>query len=119
MQPIDNDQSDEKNSNPPFLNVNSARYSIDKWKQKPAIFEQNIAKKSGGSPAVKPPTMHGFKRYNSSANPSDQVFIKDNEPVISQFEFIETVVDAVKRVYPREQLLNPIVRVSHPVQVWT
>ena len=23
--------------------------------------------------------MHGFKRYNSSANPSDQVFIKDNE----------------------------------------
>jgi len=67
--------------------------------------------------------MH-FINANTIAMPVEQlrahhlipVFIKDNEPVISQFEFIETVVSAVKRVYPGESLLNPIVRVSHPVK---
>ena len=44
------------------------------------------------------------------------VFIKDNEPVISQFEFIETLVDAVKRVYPEGQLLKPVIRVSQPLK---
>jgi len=65
-----------------------------------------------------------FINANTLAMPIDQlkshhlipVFIKDNEPVISQFEFIETAIDAVKRVYPGEQVLSPIVRVSHPVK---
>lgn len=44
------------------------------------------------------------------------VFTKDNERVISQFEFIETVMDVVKRVYPGERVLDPVIRVSHPIK---
>lgn len=44
------------------------------------------------------------------------VFIKDNEPVISHTEFIQTVVKAVKAVFPKETVLSPSIRISHPVK---
>ncbi|MCS6283675.1 MAG: DUF3871 family protein [Dolichospermum sp.] len=43
------------------------------------------------------------------------VFIKDNEPVISQTDFIEITHSVVSEVYNREQILSPSVRLSHPV----
>jgi hypothetical protein len=44
------------------------------------------------------------------------VFIKDNEPVISHTEFIEAMVYEVKQVYHSETILQPSIRLSHPIK---
>lgn len=44
------------------------------------------------------------------------VFIKDNEPVISHGDFIETTMDIVSEIYPGETILKPTVRLSHPIK---
>ena len=44
------------------------------------------------------------------------VFIKDNEPVISQSDFIDTAFDVVSDVFHHERILKPSVRLSHPVK---
>lgn len=44
------------------------------------------------------------------------VFIKDNEPVISHTDFIETTLDLVSEIYNSERILEPNVRLSHPVK---
>jgi len=44
------------------------------------------------------------------------VFIKDNEPVISHTDFIETTLDLVSEIYSSERVLEPNVRLSHPVK---
>lgn len=44
------------------------------------------------------------------------VFIKDNEPVISHTDFIETTLDLVSEIYRSERILEPNVRLSHPVK---
>ncbi len=44
------------------------------------------------------------------------VFIRDNEVVISHADFIETMFDVVSNIYPSETILNPSVRLSHPIK---
>lgn len=44
------------------------------------------------------------------------VFIKDNEPVISHTEFIQTAIKATQAVFKDETVLSPVVRISHPVK---
>lgn len=44
------------------------------------------------------------------------VFIKDNEPLISHYDFIETAGEVVSEIYPRETILKPNIRLSHPVK---
>src|SRR5687768_13287884 len=44
------------------------------------------------------------------------VFIKDNEPVISHNDFIEITQDVIADIYPRETILKPNLRVSHPIK---
>lgn len=44
------------------------------------------------------------------------VFLKDNEPLISQADFIETTADIVHHVFKNERILSPAVRVSHPIK---
>lgn len=44
------------------------------------------------------------------------VFIKDNEPVISHTDFIEITQSVVSEVYSGEEILQPSIRVSHPVK---
>lgn len=44
------------------------------------------------------------------------VFLKDNEPAISQVEFVEAVVEAVKDAFSIREHSMPSVRVSHPVK---
>lgn len=44
------------------------------------------------------------------------VFIKDNEPVISHSDFIETTFDVVSSVFHCETVLSPSVRLSHPIK---
>lgn len=41
---------------------------------------------------------------------------KTNETVISQSDFIETVIDVVRKVFPGERIGNPDIRVSHPIK---
>lgn len=44
------------------------------------------------------------------------VFIKDNEPLISNADFIETTLKVASEVYSGETILSPSIRVSHPVK---
>lgn len=44
------------------------------------------------------------------------VFIKDNEPLISHFDFINTAMQVVAEVYSSEIVLSPSIRVSHPIK---
>jgi hypothetical protein len=44
------------------------------------------------------------------------VFIKDNEPLISQTEFVQSTLDFVKDVFAGETILTPSIRLSHPVK---
>jgi Domain of unknown function, B. Theta Gene description (DUF3871) len=43
-------------------------------------------------------------------------FSKDNESVISHQEFIEVIGQAAHLAFPQEQILEPAVRVSHPIK---
>lgn len=44
------------------------------------------------------------------------VFIKDNEPLISQADFIQATLDITADVFSGETILNPNVRLSHPIK---
>jgi hypothetical protein len=44
------------------------------------------------------------------------VFAKDNETTMSHIDFIETANDVVCQIFSGEQILNPAVRVSHPIK---
>ena len=44
------------------------------------------------------------------------VFLKDNEPLISHSDFIETTWNIVKEIFYGEHILKPSIRVSHPVK---
>jgi hypothetical protein len=44
------------------------------------------------------------------------VFTRDNEPVISHADFIESAIDVVSATYQEETLLKPSIRLSHPIK---
>lgn len=44
------------------------------------------------------------------------VFVKDNEPLISQADFIQVTAQAVREVFWGEEILTPQIRVSHPIK---
>jgi len=44
------------------------------------------------------------------------VFAKDNESTISHQEFIDIIGDAASLAFPNERILDPAVRVSHPIK---
>jgi hypothetical protein len=44
------------------------------------------------------------------------VFVKDNEPLISHSDFIEATIEVSNDVFSGEQLLNPAIRLSHPIK---
>jgi hypothetical protein len=44
------------------------------------------------------------------------VFIKDNETLISQVEFIEVTMDCIISAYPSDRILAPSIRLSHPIK---
>ncbi|MES2448771.1 MAG: DUF3871 family protein [Bacteroidota bacterium] len=44
------------------------------------------------------------------------VFVKDNQPVISQADLIEMVHEVTTHVFHRETILTPSIRVSHPIK---
>ena len=44
------------------------------------------------------------------------VFSKDNEPLISQTQFVEAVQEALLIPFDGEEISNPEIRVSHPIK---
>jgi hypothetical protein len=44
------------------------------------------------------------------------VYVKDNEPVISHAEFVEAATYCIKEIYQGEHILQPSIRVSHPIK---
>src|SRR5678816_4939895 len=44
------------------------------------------------------------------------VYIKDNEPLISQIDFIDATSSIVADVFAGERILKPSIRLSHPVK---
>lgn len=44
------------------------------------------------------------------------VYSKDNEPLISHGDFIESTMETVLRLFPGESVLEPSIRVSHPIK---
>lgn len=44
------------------------------------------------------------------------VFVKDNEPLISHSEFVERTIGVVHHTFEGETILEPSIRVSHPVK---
>src|SRR5688572_5535021 len=44
------------------------------------------------------------------------VFIKDNETLISQAEFIDITMNCVSSVYSSERISSPSIRLSHPIK---
>lgn len=44
------------------------------------------------------------------------VYNRDNEPLISHVDFIETVQDVVHKIFVQESILKPNVRMSHPIK---
>lgn len=44
------------------------------------------------------------------------VFVKDNEPLISHAEFIESAQDIAGDIFHGEHILRPSIRVSHPIK---
>jgi hypothetical protein len=44
------------------------------------------------------------------------VFIKDNEPVISHYDFIDAAFQSASEVFAGESILTPAVRLSHPIK---
>lgn len=44
------------------------------------------------------------------------VWLKDNEPLISHSEFIETTMNVASDIYHSQRLLQPSIRLSHPIK---
>jgi hypothetical protein len=44
------------------------------------------------------------------------VFSKDNEPLISHGDFIQTIYDVINHCFKGEDILSPSIRVSHPIK---
>lgn len=44
------------------------------------------------------------------------VFIKDNEPLISHVDFVESTLKVASQIYSDEIILQPSIRVSHPIK---
>ena len=44
------------------------------------------------------------------------VFVKENEPAISQGEFVDATMQAISRVYAVETILKPNIRLSHAIK---
>ncbi len=44
------------------------------------------------------------------------VFSKDNEPLISHGDFIQTTYDVINHCFKGEDILSPSIRVSHPIK---
>lgn len=54
--------------------------------------------------------------YDIEHNHLIPVYVKDNEPVISHQDFINSTLEVVNHVYKNEQVLHPAIRVSHPIK---
>ena len=80
----------------------------------PQVIDQ-IEVKSSGRAFIESNTVEGslYEINNSHLIP---VFLRENQPLISQGEFIDATMQAVSRKFSGERILNPNIRLSHPIK---
>jgi hypothetical protein len=81
------------------------------------LFDENPGQQaiSTDRPFIQANTVEGSLEEIKS-NHVIPVFVKDNEPVISHSDFIESALSIVSDLYPAETIFKPAVRLSHPVK---
>ncbi len=80
----------------------------------PQVINQ-IEVKSSGRAFIESNTVEGslYEINNSHLIP---VFLRENQPLISQGEFIDATMQAVSRTFSGERILSPNIRLSHPIK---
>ena len=76
---------------------------------------ENIEVVPTSSPLIEANTITG-SLDDINSHHTIPVWIKDNETVISHGQFIETMTHVAKEVYAGEAILNPDIRLSHPIK---
>jgi len=80
----------------------------------PQVLEE-IEVISSSKPFIEANTL-GATLHEIANNHIIPVFVKENEPAISQSEFIEATMQAISKVYAGEVILKPNIRLSHPIK---
>lgn len=80
----------------------------------PAVINE-IEVLSSGTPFIEANTVAGTLKEIKGGH-LIPVFLKDNEPVISHAEFIETTLAATMDIFRGEAVLKPNIRLSHPIK---
>ncbi len=110
---------------PQLVEINNDENRFDhKIHDYPTFEELEDAQKEENNSSTPASTSKPFIQANTIAGTLEEiksghlvpVFIKDNEPVISHADFIETMFDAVSNFYPSETILSPSVRLSQPIK---
>ncbi len=111
---------------PQLVEINNDENRFDHKIHDYATFEElaEVQKEHDALPVLQASTDKPFIQANTVASSLEEiksvhlvpVFIKDNEPVISHADFIETMFDVVSNIYPSETILSPSVRLSHPIK---
>jgi hypothetical protein len=79
----------------------------------PDVINQ-IEVKSTGRAFIESNTVEG-SLYEINNHHLIPVFLRENVPLISQGEFIDTTLQAASQVFTGERILSPSIRLSHPV----
>jgi hypothetical protein len=81
----------------------------------PELLQETVNEVSSDKPFIEantlPLTLEEVKSHHVIP-----VFIKDNEPVISHSDFIEVMQEVVGHAYKGEKILQPSIRMSHPIK---
>jgi hypothetical protein len=79
----------------------------------PQVFKE-IKERSSGRSFINANTVEGslYELNNEDIIP---VFSRDNQPLISQAEFIDATMTSVSRVFHGERILEPSIKVSHQI----
>ena len=80
----------------------------------PQVINEIETKSSGGA-FIEANTIKGslYEVNNSHLIP---VFLRENQPLISQGEFIDAAIQAVGSTFSGERILSPNIRLSHPIK---
>ena len=79
----------------------------------PEVINQ-IEVKTSGRGFIESNTVEG-SLYEINNHHLIPVFLRENTPLISQGEFIDTTMQAARQIFNGERILSPSIRLSHPI----
>lgn len=79
------------------------------------VVHNNVAPASTTKPFIEANTIEGSLTEIRTGH-IIPVFNKDNEPLISQVDFIELTQEVVSEAFRAERILSPSIRLSHPIK---